>query len=720
MASVQPVRHTIRFGQYEADPRIGELRKDGMKLRIREQPFQVLLALLEKPGELVTREELHEKLWSDQTFVDFDQGLNTAIAKIREALNDSASDPRFVETIPRRGYRFIAPVERPGPVVLPMKPAPPEPAPARKPWWRDPRVAAATLLALAAGLLIRLWILSPVPPAELPTRRFTITPEEPVSFAAISPDGAKIAYVTGASVPSLWIHDLNQGQARKAEDTDGVVKPFWSPDSELIGFAADNQLKTQAVADSSVTVVCPLPGGSQHFLSGAWSHDASSIIFAQGSQFSLFQVPALGGTAKLLAESEKTSPRMGWSAPSLLPPEAGGSTVLCAFGSIEKPYVIVQNLETGEQKQVIPGLWPVYSSTGHVLYQAMPRGSLLIEAVPFSAKDLSVTGEPFPVARDARYPSLAADGTLVYLAGRNPMQQLVWLDRTGARLAQVGELQGNIAWPELSPDGRRVAVSVDGENNRDIWILDIERSVKMLLTPSSPLLDHRPLWSPGGDYIAYTATRKGFSRDVVLRRADGTGEPETLLGNESTEHPTDWSRDGEYLLYQSYPPGNKSDINYLARKVDGSFGEPTPFVQSPFMERVAKFSPDNSHVVYCSDESGSDEVYVQRFPEGGGRVKISRNGGKQPRWSRDGTEIFYVEGDTLMTVSVSLSPRFSASAPEPLFRHSGLAKPEPEQMYDVSADGQRFLVVETLGKLAEPPVIHVVQNWFAGFRDSAQ
>jgi serine/threonine-protein kinase len=261
-----------------------------------------------------------------------------------------------------------------------------------------------------------------------------------------------------------------------------------------------------------------------------------------------------------------------------------------------------------------------------------------------------------------------------------------------------------------------VAVRASQNKAEDIWIHDIDRSVKSLLTTDNPLRDNRPVWSPDGAYVAYTAVGSESGYDFVQRRADGSGEVEPIVTTPMTEQPTDWSVDGEYILYQQDAPGRRVDILYLRRMEGGGYGDPKACLASSAREVVAKLSSDSRYVAYCTNESGRDEVYVQRFPQGGEKTQISTNGGTQPRWSRGGSELFFVEGDGLMAVQVVTSPHFAAGPPKLLFRHPSLFSLVPEQMYDVSSDGQRFVVVETLEPEDELPVVHVVENWYAEFR----
>ena len=260
----------VKFGTFELDLAAGELRKNGSKVRLQEQPFRLLTFLVQRPGDLVSREELREKLWPADTYVDFDNSLNTAASKLREALGDSAASPRFVETLPRRGYRFIAPLERHGQVGDVASSVPPTTAepktPAQQVWQASLRrarlqqLALAAALVIAVGLVVVLWLRSPPPAEEAPLRRFAITPPVALnSRPAISPDGRHIALTGGDAEGKLWVQDLDRQEPRAIEGTEGAGKPFWSPDSDFIGFAAGRELKKISVQGGVAIRVCEMP-----------------------------------------------------------------------------------------------------------------------------------------------------------------------------------------------------------------------------------------------------------------------------------------------------------------------------------------------------------------------------------------------------------------------------------------------------------------------------
>ena len=266
--------------------------------------------------------------------------------------------------------------------------------------------------------------------------------------------------------------------------------------------------------------------------------------------------------------------------------------------------------------------------------------------------------------------------------------------------------------PALSPDERRIAVVGLENGNQDIWIHDVDRTEKTRLTFDADA-DIRPTWSPSGGHLAFSSLRQG-DWDIFIRRADGAGGVTPLVAKALVGLVTDWSGREEFVLFRRDHPKTGPDLWYLPRKDEGS-SELVPFLQTPFAERAGKLSPDGRYIAYISDESGRHEVYVEEFPGRGGKSQVSDAGGVQPRWSRDGKELFYVEDGSLIAVSVTTKPNFSTGARRKLFESAGLRiTPSHLPNYDVSADGRRFVIPERV-ETDTPTVIRVVRNWFAEF-----
>jgi DNA-binding winged helix-turn-helix (wHTH) protein len=406
-----PSPNPIRFGIYEVDQKAGELHKNGVKLRLQGQPFQVLVMLLEQHGQVVAREELREKVWPGHTFVDFDQGLNTAINKIREALGDSATNPRFVETVPRRGYRFIAPVEGIKAASDTQDGDSGEDHPIEERHWWDRRSAMIVLLliTLVAGGAIGYTLRKPA--AELPLRKFSFTPAEAVLYATVSPDGKHIAYTSGTP-STLWILDLDSFEPRQIEGTEGARWPLWSPDSQFVAIVGARVLRKVTLADDTVTRLCDLPSDFAGTRSAWLSHSNSILVGSSGGTSRFGLVPARGGEMEVLPVLPLKALRNRNRKPDLLWGNGGRNFGLYLVEQNNKRGIAVCDMESGSEA-VLPGrgVPTVYSSTGHLI------GEDLV-AYPISSETLAPAGDPFQLAQNAEWPSVSDDGTLVYIQTR--------------------------------------------------------------------------------------------------------------------------------------------------------------------------------------------------------------------------------------------------------------------------------------------------------------
>jgi Tol biopolymer transport system component len=355
----------------------------------------------------------------------------------------------------------------------------------------------------------------------------------------------------------------------------------------------------------------------------------------------------------------------------------------------------------------VDGEWPVYSPTGHILYQK-DRFAPALWALPFSLEKREATGPAFLVAQNASSHSVAANGTLLYLdQSGSENWQLVWRDRAGNKVGDIGQPQRDVRQPVLSPDGSQVAVRGIEEENADIWIHDVDRPVKVRITYDLSV-ELRPAWHLSGQQLAFSSLRGG-SYNIFSQPVDGNGETATLTATSTTELLTDISPDDRHILFVRYSLATQGDLWHQECSPDGECREEL-FLRSPFHETGARFSPDGRWVAYSSDESGRSEIYVRRYPSGAGRVRISSNGGHAPRWGRSGRKLFYVERGTLVEVLVRTGPAFSVGTARKLFRSENIWRG-----YDVSADEQRFVLPEPLTPRT-PPVVRIGQNWFAEFR----
>ena len=595
--------------------------------------------------------------------------------------------------------------------------------PMSRAWGRPLLWMALVLIGCALGVGVAPWFQSPEQGTELPSRRFTVSDPDFGSLlsvgaeARISPGGDAIAYIvqTGGAEAVLRVHDLTRDEKRELGSVfEHWTGPVWSPDGRFLSFSNRSELKKVPVQGGPIVTVCRLPEpGFPVALGHTWSPDGRSIVFAAGQPLRLYEVAAGGGEPKLLFEPPASEADQGFVYPHFLPTQDGSRVLAYAMGSEGKSLIVVEELDGNQRIVMSEGTDPAYSPTGHLVYR---RSSLLagLMAQPFSMRTLQTTGEPFSLAANGFSPSVAADGTLVYMEQLSGSKQLAWRDRTGQKLGDIGQPQADLDLPSISPDGRYVGVEgVEETTGADVWVHEVEHPVKRRLT-EHPARDSRAIWTPDGKSVAFWSQRNG-NEDIFVIPADG-GKAELIYSSPGYEEPNDWSPNGEFLLCT----GGEflRGLGYLQQEGDAAAYKPTRFsrfTQAGRLEWWGTFSPDGRYVAYCSNESGRFEVFVRPFPDRPGKTPVTSSGGTQPRWSRDGKELFYVENDTLMSLEVTTDPVFSMGAETRLFSSPNLVRPWPVPSYDVSADGQRFVLIEPVGG-PRPPMIRVVQNWFEEFR----
>lgn len=582
-----------------------------------------------------------------------------------------------------------------------------------------------TMLAATLGTIAWLRFQGEGPPRELPLRKFTISTAVDTDGAAISPDGRHIAFLSGLTtiatrgLPSgsdtrLWLADLETNTNRLLEGTDGASYPFWSPDGEFIGFRAGRDLKKISAFRGPPIVVCQLP--TQASGSGTWSPDGETIVFESFNPPGLYSVSSRSGDPKLIWEPDGPDDAIVTS-PHFLPSHNGRSgAILFDVGSLTEREIVVLDLDSGEHRVLMAGAYPVYSPTGHIVFQSAPRTPGLW-AVRFSMDTLMAIGERFSIDSAGQGPSVSRDGTLAHVSAINSPQQLVWCDRRGNKIEMIGQPQARIIDPALSPDGQWIAVRAweNKSSASDIWLHDIAAGTKRRLT-FEPTDETGPIWGPSAWEVTYLSRKEG-NLDILSRRIDGANDSRAIVATPLNEYADDWSSDGKYLIYTAAADETHADLWYLKRAENVAGYESVPLLRTPARELVAKFSRDGRYIAYCSNESGRYEVFVQSFPSGKQRWQVSFSGGTQPRWSRDGKELFYVNDDELIAVPVDTDGGFRLGRPQSLYRSKNLQNGFPIPTYDVSHDGQRFVMVESLdGVEGQRGAIEISQNWFAEFR----
>lgn len=527
------------------------------------------------------------------------------------------------------------------------------------------------------------------------------------SAIAISPDGSRVAFASEKEERvNLSVRSLDAFDALPVRSSEGARDPFFSPDGEWLGFFAGGEMRRVHLASGSSSSITETSLPSR---GASWGAD-NRIVFAQDGAKGLFVVPASGGKPELLLAPSPSEDVVEYLWPQWLPEQASvlfSSRRLTASGITDE--LVVLDLDSGRVHVIGRGTQGVFVPSGHIVYAT--GGAL--EAVRFDVERLTVTGGSFRVVESVNgYPRgatsfcVSSSGTLLYVEPP-PTATLDWIDREGVRVP-VETPRGAPGWPRLSPDGRFAALHVGGPETRDVWLLDLDRP------GSSRQLTYRgggfPVWSRDGRSLAFMSRQEG-SGDLYTVPADGSGSPERVVSGERTKIPVSWSADG-VLAYYEIAEATERDI--WVADLDGD-RTPTPFVATSANELSPVFSPDGRQLAYVSNETGQNEVYARPFPPPGPVTVVSINGGSEPAWSPDGSELFYRHGDTLMRVSVRYSPRFDVGRPAPALDVPLLPGSGGNASYDVAADGSRFLMLRPAAG-SSVDELRLVLNWAEDLR----
>ena len=558
----------------------------------------------------------------------------------------------------------------------------------------------ASVVVTTIVILTAVWILSPSPAPKPVTRMPLVLPSDQQlsnvgrHHVAFSPDGTHLVYVANNQ---LYLRAMDQLEATPIRGTtEGSGRnPFFSPDGEWVGFYAGGELKKVSITGGSPVTLCDAanPYGA------SWGTD-DRIVFGQGRE-GIFQVPATGGTKELLISMDSESE---WGhGPQVLP---GGQSVLFTLGGLvpwDDAQIVVQSLETGERKVLVNGGTDArYVPTGHLVY--VRAGTLL--AVPFDVARLEVIGGAVPIVEGvfqssgnstgAAQFSFSDLGSLVYVPGAGASQNiLVRVDRNGVEEPIRAEPRP-FEQPRLSPDGRLLALAIEG----DIWAYDLIRETTTRVTFDG---GSRPAWTPDGKHIVFT-----HSSGLFMVAVDGSSGVEQVFDGQE-HHSNAVSPDGQTLLLHAHNPGS---TDALTLKLDGQ-SEPQSWLTTDFNDVGTAFSPDGKWIVYRSEESGRDEIYVRPFPGPGGRTKVSTDGGDQPLWKANG-EIFYKQGNQMIAVQVQTELELIVGRPQMLFEGQyEYGNVGPFASYDVAPDGQEFVMIKKGGVTGEArQELIVVLNWF--------
>jgi eukaryotic-like serine/threonine-protein kinase len=535
----------------------------------------------------------------------------------------------------------------------------------------------------------------------------------PVSDIAIAPNGhtlTVVAYSENTRKNVLWIYELGFPGARSLPDTEGATYPFWSPDGHSLGFFADGKLKKLDVSGGQAQTICDAPSGR----GGTWNKDGVIVFTPEatlGPGRGLYQVPAAGGTPARISDPDTSRGEQSHRWPTFLPDGEHYLYMAANFtGQKGVNAIFVGSLGSNEKHFVVEASGNVaYAAPGYLLF---PRDKALL-AQRYDLKRFALTGEATDILTDIQYQpqvrravfAVSDQGLLVAQAGSGvALSQPLWFDRTGTELGKVGtpDVYGNAS---IAPNGRSVAVDKTDMTslNTDIWTYELQHDNAKRLT-FDPAFDVVPVWSPNASQLIFGSNRQ-LSVDLFMKNSDGAQEEKDILHDEPNKVPNDWSKDGKYILYT-----RGLELWFLSLpELKNSL-----FLKSVSILRNGQFSPDGKWVAYASNETGKWQIYVTSFPEAKGKWQISTGAGEQPRWRGDGKELFYLSADyKMMAVPVTIgAANFDAGRPAALFQVTPRqpVSTNDQFVYDVSRDGQRFLII-TQVKQSETIPMSIVLNW---------
>jgi Tol biopolymer transport system component len=599
-------------------------------------------------------------------------------------------------------------------------------APEPTTWWRHRATWALATTSILVAATLGVLLVQKRPP-DPPVLRFDVPPPKGGSFALnpafpgpvrVSPDGRMLAYTafSGAGEQQLFVRALDEAEARALPGTEGARYPFWSADSRHIAFFASDKLKRIEAAGGPPLNLCNAQNGK----GGSWARDGT-ILFAPSAVSPIHQVSDAGGESTAVTALDESRKDDSHRHPRFLP---DGRRFLYlarhAEGSVEGQFIVAASLDGGEPKTLLRGPAAVEYASGHLFFL---RDQTLM-AQPFDADRLELTGEPRPlvdpvalISRGAAHAvfSVSPAGALAWQAGGGGegVSRLVWRDRHGEELGTVGE-PGRIAGISLSPKGDQAVAPVfdPGSGRRDLWLYEMARGLGSRFTFDAAD-ELAGVWSPDGESLVFSSNRDGVF-DLYRKSLGGSTDEELLYANEHRKQATGWHPDGQTLAFSERSEDGNWDILLLPLSGDRV---PRPFVQTPFREGAAVFSPDGRWVAYHSAESGEPHVYVQPFPGPGRKWQVSTVPGLWPRWRRDGREIVYqtFARATLMAAPIETRREtLVVGTAVELFETRGnfLAR-----RFDLSPDGQRLLLLEPAegGDIQSP--ISVLVNWPAALAE---
>jgi DNA-binding winged helix-turn-helix (wHTH) protein/Tol biopolymer transport system component len=743
-SDAQALPQAYAFDDFLVDVPASKLIRGAEVVALPSRIFDVLVFLIQHRERPVKKDEIIAKIWDNVIVTD--DSLIHAISVLRRALGDEPHEHRYIETIPRRGYRFVGkvqavdldaagqqPAEPAAPVLAVARPASPAEEPlaagaatagmAMPPARMRSFLPRATRMTLATSVVAAIFATlffierdaadAPTPLRHEGNSVSLVQPSPPgmsiVAGGVLSPDGRYLAFVARddkSGKTGLWVRALQSQEPRLIKGSEGASKPFWSPESGRIGFFANGTLFVtglnsdvpEAIADVRATA------------GATWGQD-DTILFADWST-GIYAVPASGdGQSAPVMLLERESQDIAYAWPQFLP---DGARFLYQVVSLDshRSGTYIGDTTTGRNFKLLDtASAATFAPPHHLLY--VQKDMLIAEEI--DPERLVLTGPAMVVARGISEPALAVESAVSasadLLAFRHGIrkQNMVWYNRDGEALASL-PMPTVLYNPRLSPDGDRLMASSLVTSNPGLWLTRLDREEYARVEVDALA----PIWSPDGKRVAYTS-RNGA--DMMTRTSDGFGATTRLMTDAAVKILSDWTPDGTQIIYTRQSAGTGLDLWV----VDVASGVAQPLLATPSSESQARLSPDGQWIAYASDESGMLETYVARFPTLEDKVKVSTNGGGQPQWRADQGELFYLSSEqTLMATTVTQGLALGFSAPQVLFRTPITGDPgEARDFYAANAAGTQFLIDAPAQSSGNPEEITILVNWAAGLRASA-
>jgi len=643
------------FGPFTVQPDERLLLQEGRPVSLTPKAFDLLIQLIDRPGQLVGKQELMTALWPD-TFVE-ETNLAYTMSALRRAIGDGLNGNQYIQTVPTRGYRFVSPVMRKDPAVAITADRIP-PGIARRRWHFPAIAVAGVAIAGLGGLSLGSWApwrdAVSVAPMQLSTElgvQATLPmADEPF---ALSADGTLVAFAArdNDAETRLYVRRLEQLTATPIPGTERAISPFFSPDAQWVAFFADLKLKKVPVTGGAVQTLADVANPR-----GGWWGEDDTIVFAPGNRTGLMRVSSAGGPVQPV--TTLLGGEISHRFPQVLP---GGKAVLYTASTEVNigtgASLFIQPLPSGERIVVHPhGFFGRYTPSGHIVF--MQNSALF--AVPFDRQRLEILGPPGQVIDGVKSDSsmgsaqLAASeaGTLAYLPGQNlfDARPIAWMDRQGI-VTSLRDVPAHWSNPTFSPDGRRIAVDIRTNGQTDIFVYEWARGTLIKVTSESGN-EAYPLWTRDGRRIAYRSFNPSSNPPYTLswKPVDETGDAQILTQSTGPLQPGSWHPTQNVLAFDAERPGTGADVMLLRLEGDETSGwkpgQPTAFLGSAATEHNPVFSHDGNWLAYCSNESGrkgvgSHDVYVRPFPGPGEQVMVSTVGGERPSWSRSTAELVF-------------------------------------------------------------------------------